>query len=50
MAFGGYYPYMLPDRSGLASKNAEKSFALASALFPGEEWVFKEPGILVAKR
>jgi hypothetical protein len=30
-------------------QNAEKSFALASALFPGEEWVFKEPGIWVAK-
>jgi hypothetical protein len=34
---------------GLSQKNAEKSFALASALFPGEEWVLKEPGIWVAK-
>jgi hypothetical protein len=30
-------------------KNAENSLALASVLFPGEEWVFKEPGIWVAK-
>jgi hypothetical protein len=29
--------------------NAKKSFALACALFPGEEWVFKEPGIWVAQ-
>jgi hypothetical protein len=29
--------------------NAEKSFALASALFPGEEWVLKESNIWVAK-
>ncbi|MDR3248566.1 MAG: hypothetical protein LBT39_07250 [Treponema sp.] len=29
--------------------NAEKSLALASALFPGEEWVLKEPGIWVGK-
>jgi hypothetical protein len=31
------------------NKNAENSFALASTLFPGEEWVWKEPGIWVAK-
>ena len=30
-------------------QNAEKSRSLASALFPGEEWVLKEPGIWVAK-
>ncbi|GHV15295.1 hypothetical protein FACS189491_12190 [Spirochaetia bacterium] len=29
--------------------NTEKSFSLASALFPGEEWVFKEPNIWVAR-
>ena len=29
--------------------NAERSLDLASALFPLEEWVFKEPGIWVAK-
>jgi hypothetical protein len=40
---------MPPDSPGLASKNAEKSLALASTLFPGEEWVLKEPGIWVAK-
>jgi hypothetical protein len=31
------------------SLNAEKSFILASTLFPGEEWVLKEPNIWVAK-
>jgi hypothetical protein len=29
--------------------NAEKSLALVSALFPGEEWVLKEPNIWVAR-
>jgi hypothetical protein len=29
--------------------NAEKSLTLASALFPGEKWVLKEPNIWVAK-
>jgi hypothetical protein len=29
--------------------NAEKSLTLVSALFPGEEWVLKEPNIWVAK-
>jgi hypothetical protein len=35
--------------SGLFHENAEKSLALASTLFPGEEWVLKEPNIWVAK-
>jgi hypothetical protein len=35
-----------PDQTRLY---AEKSHVLASALFPGEEWVLKEPGIWVAK-
>ena len=30
-------------------QNAEQTLALASALFPGEEWVLKEPGIWVAR-
>jgi transcriptional regulator with XRE-family HTH domain len=34
---------------GLSIENAEKSLALASALFPGEEWILKEPGIWVAR-
>ena len=34
---------------GLSLENAEKSLAMASALFPGEEWVLKEPGIWVAR-
>jgi hypothetical protein len=29
--------------------NAKKSLALASALFPGEEWLLKEANIWVAK-
>jgi hypothetical protein len=29
--------------------NAEKSLVLASALFPGEEWLLKEANIWVAK-
>jgi hypothetical protein len=33
----------------LSHENAEKSFALASALFPGEEWIYREPGIWVAR-
>jgi hypothetical protein len=40
---------MLPDSPGLTSEIAEKSLALASTLFPGEEWVLKEPGIWVAR-
>jgi hypothetical protein len=40
---------MSPDNPGLTSLNAEKSLALASALFPWEKWVFREPGIWVAE-
>jgi hypothetical protein len=38
-----------PNSLELRRINAEKSLALASALFPGEEWVLKEPNIWVAK-
>jgi hypothetical protein len=34
--------------AGFTCLNAEKSLALASALFPGEEWILKEPHIWVA--
>jgi hypothetical protein len=34
---------------GMQHLNAEKSLALASALFPGEEWLLKEANIWVAK-
>jgi hypothetical protein len=37
---------MTPDNSGLI---AEKSLILASTLFPEEEWVYREPGIWVAR-
>jgi hypothetical protein len=40
---------MTSNDSGLTAENAEKSFALASLLFPGEEWVRKETNIWVAK-
>jgi hypothetical protein len=48
---------MAPNRPGLTHENADpelrsdsgKSLALASALFPGEEWVLREPHIWVAK-
>jgi hypothetical protein len=40
---------MLPNISGLSYQNAEKSLVLASALFPDEEWVLKEPNIWVAR-
>jgi hypothetical protein len=40
---------MLLNSSGLVAKNTEKSLALASALFPWETWVHKEPGIWVAE-
>jgi hypothetical protein len=40
---------MTTNSSSLASENAEKSRILASLLFPGEEWVLKEPGIWVAR-
>jgi hypothetical protein len=39
---------MTSNSPDLSSENAKKSLALASALFPGEEWVLKEPGIWVA--
>jgi hypothetical protein len=38
-----------PDSSGFSFEKTEKSLALASALFPGEEWVLKEPNIWVAQ-
>jgi hypothetical protein len=40
---------MYPDSPCLVRENAAKSFALASALFPKEEWVLKEVNIWVAK-
>jgi hypothetical protein len=40
---------MLPNSPGLSASNAEKSFALASALFPDEKWAFRESGIWVAE-
>jgi hypothetical protein len=45
---------MISDNSRLSDEtsffqNGEKSLALASALFPREEWVLKEPNIWVAK-
>ena len=40
---------MPSDSSILSSDNAKKSFVLAAALFPHEEWVFKEANIWVAK-
>jgi hypothetical protein len=47
-----YHNYTIPlmaPSPDLTAKNAEKSLALASALFPGEEWVSKEPRIWVDK-
>jgi hypothetical protein len=40
---------MIPNSPGLSRENAEKSLTLASALFPGEEWVLKEPHTWVAR-
>jgi hypothetical protein len=45
---------MIPNSLGLTHansffQNGEKSLALASALFPREEWVLREPGIWVAR-
>jgi len=40
---------MASDNSGAAGLNAEKSLALASVLFPAEEWVPTEANIWVAK-
>jgi hypothetical protein len=37
------------DTLALPQENAAKSLALASVLFPGEEWIFKEPNIYVAR-
>jgi hypothetical protein len=39
--------FMIPDSPGLSADNASRS--LASALFPGEKWILKEPGIWVAE-
>jgi hypothetical protein len=39
---------MIPNSPEQRRLNAEKSLALASALFPGEEWVLREPNIWVA--
>ena len=33
----------------IANDNAEKTLAIAKALFPHEEWILKEPGIWVGK-
>jgi len=40
---------MNSTNSDLAQQNAQKSLALASALFPQEEWIVKEPRIWVGK-
>jgi hypothetical protein len=40
---------MPPNSPGLSHENAEKSLALASALFPGEEWVAHGENIHVAR-
>jgi hypothetical protein len=40
---------MASDNSESNSLNTEKSFTLASALFPAEEWLFTEANIWVAK-
>ena len=43
--FSGYdtqVDYASPDQQRI---NTEESFVLATALFPGEVWVLKEPGI-----
>jgi hypothetical protein len=40
---------MPSNNPNLSHENAERSLALASALFPGEEWVLKEPNIWVTK-
>jgi hypothetical protein len=37
------------DKSGRHRENAEKSLKLAAALFPGEEWVYREPNIHIAR-
>jgi hypothetical protein len=40
---------MPPNSPGLSHENAEKSHALASALFPGEVWAAHGEGIFIAK-
>jgi hypothetical protein len=40
---------MISNKSEPLSVNSEKSLALATALFPDEEWIAKEPNIWVAK-
>jgi hypothetical protein len=40
---------MSPISPELSRRNVEKSFALASALFPEEEWFLKGPNIWVAR-
>jgi hypothetical protein len=40
---------MTPDNVDLTRINAEKSFALASTLFPLEEWIPRGRGVFVAK-
>jgi hypothetical protein len=41
--------YLMAFSNIKARQNAQKSLALASALFPNEEWIFKEPQIWVGK-
>ncbi|MDR0656037.1 MAG: hypothetical protein LBG22_06955, partial [Treponema sp.] len=40
---------MISDNSGPSYENAEKSRILAYTLFPDEEWIYREPGIWVAR-
>ena len=47
--FGVECSLMISDSPEQRRLNAEKSLALASALFPSEEWVLREPHIWVAK-
>ncbi|MDR1176301.1 MAG: hypothetical protein LBK83_12635 [Treponema sp.] len=47
--FRVYCPAMTPISPELLRRNIEKSFALASALFPGEEWFMKGSNIWVAR-
>jgi hypothetical protein len=37
------------DKSGRYRENAEKSLKLVAALFPDEEWVYREPNIYIAR-
>lgn len=45
-AYDTFMEYISPERRRI---NTENSLALASTLFPGEEWIQKEPHIWVAK-